>query len=232
MIKYSLRLNAIKNLVPKNSMVLDIGCDHGYLAKMLIDEGIAKYVMESDISKPSLDKAIRLLNEEKYKNKVQFKLSDGLEGIREYQFDTLVIAGMGEETIIEILQNNISISRTFLKIILQAMGNNERIRKFLVENSFSIEKELFLIEDGKYYFISSVKNTPDIQYKTYSFPKKLDTSSLADYKKYLNDSYCKYSLIYKKILDNEAKKKEANKISTKLKGIQDEIIRLEDTYGK
>jgi len=55
------RLKTIADFVPLNSIVGDIGTDHGYLPVYLIEKGISKKVIASDISQKSLEKIIHLV---------------------------------------------------------------------------------------------------------------------------------------------------------------------------
>ena len=49
----SLRLNEIFNLVDKNSIVADIGTDHGIIPIMLSKFNLAKKIIATDISENS-----------------------------------------------------------------------------------------------------------------------------------------------------------------------------------
>ena len=97
------RLLACCNFVSPGERVADIGCDHGYLAIHLLQTGKAQSVIASDINEGPLQSAIR--NAEKYgvRNKIEFYLSDGARKIPR-DFDTMVCAGMGADTIISILE--------------------------------------------------------------------------------------------------------------------------------
>jgi len=59
--KLSERLLTIASLVPKNSIVADIGTDHGYIPAYLIENNISKKVIGTDISKGSLEYVFTLL---------------------------------------------------------------------------------------------------------------------------------------------------------------------------
>ena len=59
---YSYRLIEIAKSVKKGSSLVDVGCDHGYIAKMLLDSNTIDKVIESDISEKSLEKAHMLLS--------------------------------------------------------------------------------------------------------------------------------------------------------------------------
>ena len=91
--RLSERLKAIANFVPSNSIVADIGTDHGYIPVYLIENKISKKVIGTDISKGSLDKIIEYVKQMGFEDKIDTRLGDGLEVIKPYEIDTVIIAG-------------------------------------------------------------------------------------------------------------------------------------------
>ena len=102
MSKLSKRLEKIYNLVSGN-IVADVGCDHGKLSHKLLSTDRCNFVYVSDISKPSLEKAEKLLS--KY-NCFEAIHCDGLRGYVDKAVDECVISGMGGEEIIQIIDSS------------------------------------------------------------------------------------------------------------------------------
>lgn len=155
--KLSERLMAIANFVPKNSIVADIGTDHGYIPAYLIENRIAKKVIGTDISKGSLDKIIQYVKELGFEDKIDSRLGDGLEAIKPYEVDTVIIAGMGGLLIRDILESHKEISDSIIDFILQPMVAVKELRQYLIENNFEIIKEGLVKEENKYYEIIHAK---------------------------------------------------------------------------
>lgn len=151
--KLSERLMAIANFVPKNSIVADIGTDHGYIPAYLIENNISKKVIGTDISKGSLDKIIEYIKELKFEDKIDTRLGDGLEVIKPYEVDTVIIAGMGGLLIRDILENHRKVSDSIIDFILQPMVAQKELREYLIENNFEIVGEELVKEENKYYEI-------------------------------------------------------------------------------
>ena len=142
----SKRLLAIASFIGKNDSVLDLGCDHGYLAIYLKKNNLCKNVIASDISSNALDIANN--NIKKYQVDIKTYLSDGLNNIKDF-YDTIVIAGMGTHSIIKILNDK----ELPPKIILASNNDYPLLRKFMNSIGYYLEKELVVLEKDKYYIV-------------------------------------------------------------------------------
>ena len=144
------RLLACCNFVKRGDRVADVGCDHGYLGIYLLTNGIAKSVIESDVAEGPLQSAMR--NAVKYgtKNKMSFHLSDGVKDIPR-DFDTLVCAGMGADTIISILTAAPWLRDGNYRLILQCQSKRPELRQWLYDEGFRINRET-LAKDGKFVY--------------------------------------------------------------------------------
>lgn len=151
--KLSKRLLTIAGLVEKNSIVADIGTDHGYIPGYLIENKISKKVIGSDISKGSLEKIIDYVREIGFEQQIEARLGDGLKVIKPYEVDTVIIAGMGGVLIKEILDYDKDVTNSITNFILQPMIGAKELRIYLMENDFEIIKEELVKEENKYYEI-------------------------------------------------------------------------------
>ena len=151
------RLKKIVDFVPKNSIVADIGTDHGYVPKHLVDEGISKRVIATDISKGSLQKTIDYIREENLEEDIQARLGDGLEPIKPFEVDTAIVAGMGGILITEILTRSMTTAKSINTLILQPMVGSVELRRFLHESGFMIVDEDLVREGDKYYEVIVAK---------------------------------------------------------------------------
>ncbi|NLJ99278.1 MAG: SAM-dependent methyltransferase [Tissierellia bacterium] len=145
------RLQTIANFIPKNTIVGDIGTDHGYIPIYLIENKISKKVIATDISKNSLDKIINSVKGTKYEKDIDMRLGDGLDPIKPFEVDTVVIAGMGGLLIRDILDKDKDKRDSITNFILQPNIATEELRKYLYENNFEIVDEKLVKEDGKFY---------------------------------------------------------------------------------
>ncbi len=143
MIKLSQRLSIIFSHIPKCNKFADVGCDHGYISFKMLQEGKCNSLVYSDVSAPSLKKAQTLLAN--YQNAKPI-LCDGLTGV-DSDCDCVLIAGMGGENIISIL------TQSFLPktLVLQPMKNVDKLRRFLLEKGYSVQRDFIFQAENKFY---------------------------------------------------------------------------------
>ena len=144
------RLLACCNFINPGDRVADIGCDHGYLGIYLLKNGIAKHVIAADINPMPLRSA--MANAEKYgtKDDMEFYLSDGARAIPR-DFNTLVCAGVGGDTMISILEASPWLSDSRYRLVLQCQSRNAMLRKYLSEQGWYIRREQVL-QDGRFLY--------------------------------------------------------------------------------
>lgn len=144
------RLLACCSFVAPGDRVADIGCDHGYLGIYLITNGIAASVIASDVNQGPLDSAVRNANKYGVADKMSFHLSDGARNIPR-DFDTLVCAGMGADTMVSILEGAAWLRCDQYRLILQCQSKTHMLRKYLSETGWRIRGENVL-RDGRFLY--------------------------------------------------------------------------------
>lgn len=163
-IHLSPRLEAIKNLVRKNSVVADIGCDHAQLICALAESGIATRGFACEANLKPLERAKRTINENCLSNRIHTVLTNGLTDLPHREIDVIIIAGMGGDLISGILLAHPWTRDSRFQFILQPMSKAENLRKSLFENGFAISSERAVISDNKVYTVIDVTYTDCICY--------------------------------------------------------------------
>lgn len=144
------RLLACCDYVSPGDRVADIGCDHGYLGIYLLKNGIAGSVIASDIHEMPLQSALHNAVKFGVKDRMTFYLSDGARSIPR-EFDVLVCAGMGGDTMISILEAAPWLRSGHYRLILQCQSKRPELRRYLSQQGFSIRRET-LAQDGKFLY--------------------------------------------------------------------------------
>lgn len=205
MINLSSRLKLISEFVPLNSKVMDIGCDHGLLDIYLYQNKIVKKIIASDINFSALNNAIKNIKANKLEKEIETRLSDGLENIHaEDEIDTLVIAGMGSNTIVNMLKKDIKKLDKIKTIIIQSNTKLEFLRREIVKLNYYITDEA-IVEDNKkiYIVIKFIKGRRKYTKKELYFgPILLSTKSLV-FQKYTKDNLKKLQCILSSVPKNK-----------------------------
>ena len=154
------RLLACANFVGRGNRVADIGCDHGYLSIYLLAENIARSCIASDVNEGPLQSARRNARRFGVADKIEFYLSDGVQDLPR-DFDDLVCAGMGADTMIHILEGAPWLKDGRYTLILQCQSKTPMLRRYLSENGWRIYEEAVL-RDGRFlYTVMEVGYRPE-----------------------------------------------------------------------
>ena len=156
----SKRLLACAEYVRQGDVVADIGCDHGYLGIHLLQNGIASCIIASDINKGPLQAARNNAKKFGVDSRMTFHLSDGVKQLPQ-DFNTLVCAGMGGDTMVSILEAAPWLKSSRYRLILQCQSKTPLLRRYLSENGWQIADESVL-KDGRFlYTVMEVLWNPD-----------------------------------------------------------------------
>lgn len=146
------RLQAVAQLVPPGSRLVDVGTDHGRLPVWLTQHDLVRSAIASDLRPGPLSRARDLAERWNVSDRISFRLCDGLSAISAAEAETVVITGMGGETIAEILHKAHWSREDGHLYILQAMSGMDGLRRYLSNNGFSILREV-LVEEGETLYV-------------------------------------------------------------------------------
>ncbi len=146
------RLKMCAKLVSGKGIMCDVGTDHALLVADLVTSGKCDRAIASDINEGPLKSAEKTVEKYGISAKVDLVLSDGLQNVCLDGVTDIVIAGMGGETIENILINRID-DLEGINLILQPMTKPEILRKSLVKCGFSITAEYGVREGDKLYTV-------------------------------------------------------------------------------
>ena len=155
-IRLSPRLAAIAALIPAGARVVDVGTDHGYLPVWLIQAGICDRVLATDIKRGPLQQAAAAAEQYHVGTRLELLLCDGLAGCSAEDVDTVIVAGMGGETIAGILERAPWTVQDRL-MILQPMSKAEELRRWLAANGYRILQEELVKDGGTIYPILTAR---------------------------------------------------------------------------
>ena len=148
--KLSKRLKAICDFLNNEDIISDIGTDHGLVPIYHILQNGAKKAYACDINPLPLSQASD--NIKLYKVNVNTILSNGIENIEE-DSNCLVIAGMGNNTIYDILTKDEAKLKNINKLVIQSNTHPETIRLLLNKMGYKLVGEKVVYDKNKYYEI-------------------------------------------------------------------------------
>ena len=151
--KLSPRLQLIADFIEKGAAVADIGTDHGLLPIYLVLNNLASGVTASDISEGSLHSAVKNAGLYGLNDQISFVRAPGLTGISENDADTIVVAGVGGETIIEILSGAQWLKQPDIRCVLQPQSKLGELCNWLDNNGYTICDAKLTLDRGRYYCV-------------------------------------------------------------------------------
>lgn len=154
--KLSHRLETIASFVRKGSKIADIGTDHGYIPIYLVKEKVAASAIAMDIRKGPLERAKAHIAAYGLSDQISTRLSDGLAELKPGEADTVIIAGMGGELVIHILEEGKHMWGSVAHWILSPQSELDKVRRYLEQKEFAVQREEMLMDEGKYYVVMDI----------------------------------------------------------------------------
>ena len=146
----SSRLKSLVKYVKKNDKVIDIGCDHALLDIYLVKNNIVNDIIVSDVSLNALEQGKENIKKYNVSDKIDARCGNGLEVLKETDnVDTVIISGMGTNTILEILNNDYSYN--VKKLIIQSNNDYYELRRDINKLGFIIHQEEVIEDNDKIY---------------------------------------------------------------------------------
>ena len=155
--KLSERLELVLSFVEPGESAADVGTDHGHVPVELVRRTIVKKAVAMDVRKGPLSRATENIALAGLADKIETRLSDGVAKLQPGEADSVVIAGMGGELIIKILENGRHMWDSVKQWVLSPQSEIFKARRWLFENGFVIRKEDMVLEDGKFYTVMDVR---------------------------------------------------------------------------
>ena len=153
MISLDERLSLCAEFVRNGAKIADIGTDHAYLPVWLVQSGRVNSAIAADVRQGPLDNAVHTIELYSLSDKIKTVLSDGLDKISPDEADDIIIAGMGGELIVKLIDCTPWLKDKRKRLILQPMTRPETLRRYLCSNGFEIISEKACISCYKSYSV-------------------------------------------------------------------------------
>ncbi len=162
MISLSPRLLSLSGMVDKGSYIADVGSDHCALPIYLFEKGFIRGAMAIENKKKPFERMKKAVEATSFP--IITSLSDGLEALNK-EVDTIVLAGMGGNLIIDILKKGRNKLANIKTIIIDAHNDRPKVIAFLAMEGYHLAQNEFLYDAGVYYDLMKwEKGAPSASY--------------------------------------------------------------------
>lgn len=178
------RLQALLGFIKESDKVVDVGCDHAYLSKMLAKRGQASI---------ACDIVSSIIEERKREDKndlITYLISDGLKQIPSDAYNLPVLSGMGTFSILDIIKKS---SISFDRVLTASNSKYKNLREGMKELGFVSIEEQVVKENNKFYNIIMFEkgNGNYTEKELYIGKNHKDKKTLDEKNKYLKNKYSK-----------------------------------------
>lgn len=140
-------------MVRPGSVAADIGCDHGKLSAALLASGRCPAVIAADLRPEPLKKAENTLRERGVLQHASLRLGNGLEVVRPGEAQDYIFAGMGAETILQILDAAPWIRDPGYRLIFVPATKHSLLRQGLCRRGFALRQDRVVQAAGRLYAV-------------------------------------------------------------------------------
>ncbi len=172
MMELSKRLQMVASMVTPGMRLADVGTDHAYIPIYLTEQQVIPEAIAMDINKGPLERAEEHIKEHGLEDRIQTRLSDGLQKLKSGEVDAMIAAGMGGALVIRILEDGKEVAKSLKELILQPQSELEKVRRYLLQNGYRIIDENMVLDEGKYYPMMKIQPCSEEEVEEYA-PEEL-----------------------------------------------------------
>ncbi|MCR5546485.1 MAG: class I SAM-dependent methyltransferase [Lachnospiraceae bacterium] len=233
----SKRMMALADQVSACAVFADIGTDHGFLPIYLVQQNRIQKAIAMDVKEGPLSRAKEHVQKEGLEDKIELRLSDGLEKLEPGEANAIMISGMGGPLMERILSKGQSVATEVEELILQPQSEIKEFRQFLVRRGYKFLSEDIVLEEGKYYFIMKVAHLSYLrngegfvptEEEEFTYGGLLIQQKNPTLYEYLSREKSMWEETYHHLLDQE----ESENISERMEEIKEKISLIEKTMKR
>ncbi len=162
MLPISTRLKTMAEYLIEGEVLADIGTDHAYLPIYAVEQQLINKVVAGEVNQGPYMRAKAHVMQHRLSDKIDVRHGNGLDVLEENEVTIITIAGMGGNLIAEILEAGMQKLSSVKRLILQPMGSEPYLRKWLLAHKYQIINEKILQESGIIYEIIVAEPTEKI----------------------------------------------------------------------
>ncbi|HZJ84179.1 MAG TPA: class I SAM-dependent methyltransferase [Syntrophomonadaceae bacterium] len=224
------RLTIMADMIIKNQAIADIGTDHTLLPIYMLEKELIPHAIVTEIIAGPYQRAKKAVKASSFSERIEVRKGNGLDTVQPSEVASIIIAGMGGDTIAEIISRDWDKSSSFSRFILQPMSRPHVVRGLLATRGWTINEERLVLENNRFFVILSYSpaNKP---YKLTSLQEDIGPQLLKKdyiYKgEYLNHFLLKYKKVYEKLMASEG-----STVESRITEYKDKILKLEEIINE
>lgn len=152
-INLSNRLKTVASFLPKGAFFADIGSDHAYLPSYVCLQDPKAKAIAGEVNQGPYESAVQTVQYFNLQDQIKVCLGDGLDVLKDKQVNQLTIAGMGGSLIANILKRGAEDLTTIDRIIVQPNIGGKNVRRWFLDNDFTLTNEVIIEENDHIYEI-------------------------------------------------------------------------------
>lgn len=160
------RLEAVAALVPPCRNLADVGTDHAYLPVLLLQEGKIEQAIAGDVVPGPCEAARHTVRQFHLEERITVRQGSGLTVVAPGEVETAVMAGMGAETMLQILGESPEVWQhpAFRHLVLQPMSDSCRLRLWAEDHGWAVVREELVREGKRLYELLLLEPSPGWKY--------------------------------------------------------------------
>lgn len=149
MIKLPDRLLEITHYIIDGETMADIGSDHALLPCYAVAIGLCPKAVCGELTDGPFLRAQKAVIDCRLEEFIEVRKGNGMAVLEPGEVSTVVMAGMGGNTIVDILEQ-CAYADTYKRLVLQPAGALAEIRTYIADRGWRIEDE-FVVKDRGYF---------------------------------------------------------------------------------
>ena len=144
-------MQVIAGLLIPGQPASDIGADHALLSIYLIEQQIAPRVIATELGDGPYQRLCKAVDSSPYANCIEVRQGDGLQPLQPGEVTSVVMAGMGGDTMVQVLSYDWIKASSFDSFVFQPMSRPNALRGALAQQGWELTDEK-LVEQNHHIF--------------------------------------------------------------------------------
>jgi tRNA (adenine22-N1)-methyltransferase len=157
--KLSPRLAAVADQVLESTVLADVGTDHAQLPAWLLAQGRIETALALDVNEGPLRRARQVAAA--FPGGLYVRKSDGLTAVKPGEVGCVSIAGMGGQTVADILRRGAAVWTAAERVIIQPQGMGAKARLALLAGGWGCVQACLVADRRQLYVVESWECAPN-----------------------------------------------------------------------